>query len=65
MSAKPIYCITLIFDIGAYRGEWDGHEERMERQHTTLCQSESREFAELLYKRIAKESLKPEGEGKG
>ena len=55
MSAKPIYTVTLTFSIGEYQGEWDGAEEKMSESATILCQSPSREYAELFYQRLRRE----------
>lgn len=50
--AEPRYSVIVTFDIGSYVGEWTGKEERMEKQYTILCESPSKEYAQLLYKSI-------------
>lgn len=50
--SEPRYSVTVTFQIGLYVGEWTGEEVRMEDQYTILCQSPSKEYAELLYKNL-------------
>jgi len=50
--AEPRYSVTVTFDIGLYIGEWTGKEERMKKQYTILCESPSKEYAQLLYDSI-------------
>lgn len=50
--AEPRYTVVVKLEIGEYRGEWTGKEIRMEPEYTIVCNSPSREFAELVYKRL-------------
>lgn len=52
MAAKAYFSVKVIFGIGSWRGEWSGKEERMDEQYTILCDSPSKEYAELLYKNL-------------
>jgi len=51
--AEPIYTVTVQFQIGEYRGEWTGREIKLEPQCKIVCESPSRGYAGLVFKRLA------------
>ncbi|MCU1305148.1 MAG: hypothetical protein JWQ87_5432 [Candidatus Sulfotelmatobacter sp.] len=58
--AEPRYTVTVTFSIGLYVGEWTGQEVQMEPQTITMCNSPSKAYAELLYRRISDLPFPPE-----
>ena len=49
--AQPIYGVIVSFGIIKYEGEWTGQEKTIEDQ-CVIRESPSREYAELLFKRL-------------
>lgn len=61
LAAEPKYSVIVTLCIGSYVGEWTGKEPKMEEQSTILCQSPSKKYAELMYKRIVGNTAYREG----
>jgi hypothetical protein len=48
----PRYSVVVTLNIGEYKGQWTGNEEKMTEKRTVLCLSPSKNYAELLYKSL-------------
>lgn len=63
MSAKPVYTVSIKVGIDSYKGDWSGDEPQMVKRDAILCESSSREYAELMFERIVKAEARGSTDG--